>query len=147
MARVGGYGTVAVLLLAGWTFLKAGMAWAYLAAAMLFELWLALQLAKAGRHPAAAGEAPYHFSAEEAALVGRFRFYFTDAAKARQLSSVLAATGLTSLLLVFWLAYLQAFASAAAIVLNTGFVIFLTRRLIPMVDTRAAWAKISAGNA
>jgi len=147
VARVGGYGTVAILLLAGWTFLRADVAWIYLGVAVLFELWLALQLAKAGRHPAAAGEPPYHFSEEEAALVGRFRFYFTDAGKARGLSSVLAATGLTSLLLVFWLAYREAFAPAAAMVLNTGVAIFLTRRLVPMVDTRVAWEKIRAGNA
>jgi hypothetical protein len=147
MARVGGYGTVAVLLLAGWSFLRPDLAWAYLAATVAFEAWLAAGLAAAGRQPPAAGEPPYHFSPEDAQLVGRYRFYFTDPGKARQLSSVLAATGLTALLLVPWLAYRTAFVSAVLIGVNVLAVAYLTRRLIPMADTRSAWEKIHAGNA
>ncbi|HEX6692490.1 MAG TPA: hypothetical protein VF110_15240 [Burkholderiales bacterium] len=143
---MGGYGTVGVLLLAGWTFLNASVAWAYLAAALAFEVWLARRMAALGRHPAAAGEAPYHFSEDEARLVGRYRYYFTETGKARQLSSVLAAIGLTALVLVPWLAYKLAFVPAGLIGLNVIAVAYLTRRLIPMVDTGAAWQKIRAGN-
>ena len=143
---MGGYGTVGVLLLAGWTFLNAAVAWAYLAAALAFEAWLAGRLAALGRHPAAVGEAPYHFSEDEARLVGRYRYYFTETGKARQVSSVLAAIGLTALLLVPWLAYKLAFVPAGLIGLNVIAVAYLTRRLIPMVDTSATWQKIRAGN-
>jgi hypothetical protein len=143
---MGRYGTVGVLLLAGWTFLNAPVAWAYLAAVGAFEVWLAGRMAALGRHPAAVGEAPYHFDEDEARLVGRFRYFFHEPAKARQVSSVLAATGLTALLLVPWLAYKHAFVPAGLIGLNVLAVAWLTRRLIPMVDTGAAWQKIVAGN-
>jgi len=143
---MGGYGTVGVLLLAGWTFLNAGVAWAYLAAAALFELWLLGKANAAGRHPAAAGEPPYHFTEEEARIVGRFRFYFTHTVEARSLASVLAAIGLTALLLTPWLAYKHAFVQAALIGLNVLAVAALTRRIVPMGDSGAAWDKIRAGN-
>jgi hypothetical protein len=143
---MGGYGTVGVLLLTGWTFLNASVAWAYLAAVIGFEIWLAGKLAALGRHPAAAGEAPYHFTGDEARLVGRFRYFFHEPARARQVSSVLAATGLSALLLTPWLAYKLAFVEAGVIGLNVLAVAWLTRRLIPMVDTSAAWEKIIAGN-
>ena len=141
-----GYATVGVLMLAGWTALNASVAWAYLAAALAFELWLAGRMAALGRHPAAVGEAPYHFSEDEARLVGRYRYYFTETGKARQVSSVLAAIGLTALLLVPWLAYKLAFVPAGLIGLNVIAVAYLTRRLIPMVDTSSTWQKIRAGN-
>lgn len=143
---MGGYGTVAALLLAGWTFLNAEVAWVYLAAAALFELWLLGKANAIGRHPAPAGEPPYHFTEEEARVVGRFRFYFTHTAEARGLSSVLAGIGLTALLLTPWLAYKHAFVPAALIGLNVLAVAALTRRIVPMVDSGAAWEKIRAGN-
>jgi hypothetical protein len=104
-------------------------------------------MAALGRHPAAVGEAPYHFSEEEARLVGRFRLFFTEAARARQVGSVLAAIGLTALMLVPWLAFKHAFVPAALIGVNVLAVAWLTRRLVPMVDTRAVWDKIRSGNA
>jgi hypothetical protein len=143
---VGGYGTVGVLLLAGWTFLNAGVAWVYLAAAALFELWLLGRANSLGRHPAAADEPPYHFTEEEARIVGRFRFYFTHTGEARSLASVLAAIGLTALLLTPWLAYKHAFVQAALIGLNVLAVAALTRRIVPMGDSGGAWDKIRAGN-
>jgi hypothetical protein len=144
---MGGFGTVAVLLLAGWSFLDAGVAWIYLAAALAFELWLGWKLAKTGRYPAASGEAPYHFSEEEAGLVGRYRLYFTDVTMTRALGSVLAALGLTALILAPWLAYKHAFVPAGLVGLNVLGVTYLTRRLVPRSDTRAVWEKIRAGNA
>ena len=143
---MGGYGTVGALLLAGWTFLEPSVAWVYLAAAAAFEIWLLGRMAALGRHPAAVGEPPYHFSEDEARLVGRYRLFFTEAVKARQLASVLAAIGLTALLLVPWLAYKHAFVEAGLIGLNVLAVAYLTRRLIPMADTSSAWEKIRSGN-
>lgn len=143
---MGGYATVGFLMLAGWTFLNLSVAWAYLAAAICFELWLAAKVAAAGRHPAAAGEAPYHFSDDEARLVGRYRYYFSETGKARQLASALAAIGLTSLVLVPWLAYKLAFLPAGLVFFNAAAVVYLTRRMVPMGDTSAVWEKIRAGN-
>jgi len=51
------------------------------------------------------GEPPYHFSAEEAELVGRYRFYFTWPALARESGAILAAIGLSALVLSPWLLY------------------------------------------
>jgi hypothetical protein len=143
---MGGYGTVGILMLAGWTFLDASVAWAYLVAVVLFEAWLFGRMVAVGNAPAAVGEPPYHFSEEEARLVGRYRYFFTETGKARQVASVLAGIGLTALLLVPWLAYKAAFVPAGLIGLNVVAVALLTRRLIPMVDTSAAWRKIRAGN-
>jgi len=144
---MGGFGTVAVLLLAGWTFLEPALVWAYLAAALAFELWLSWKIASVGRHPASAGEAPYHFSEEEAGVVGRFRIWFTDQKLARGLGSVLSALGLTALVLAPWLVYKHAFVPGGVVTANVLLVTFLTRRLLPIGDTRAIWEKIHAGNA
>jgi hypothetical protein len=144
---MGGYGTVGVLLLAGFSFLKADMAWVYLACVLAFEGWFASRMAALGRHPAAVGEPPYHFTEEEARLVGRFRYYFTETGKVRQVGSVLAAIGLTALVLVPWLALKTAFVPAVLVGLNVLAVAWLTRRLIPTGDTGATWEKIRGGNA
>lgn len=144
---MGGYGTVAVLLLAGFSFLKADMAWAYLAGVLGFEVWLGAKMVALGRKPATVGEPPYHFTAEEAQLVGRFRYFFTETGKARQLASMLAAIGLTALVLVPWLALKHAFVPAGLIGVNVLTVAWLTRRLVPMGDTGAVWDKIRSGNA
>ena len=107
------YASVAVLLLAGWAALNpAPMAWVYIAVVIAFEVWLARRMINLGRNPVSAREAPYHFSEDEAQLVGRYRFYFTYPALARQSASVLAAIGLTALVLAFWLLYKQAFVQA-----------------------------------
>ena len=146
MAAMGGYGTVAVLLLAGLSFLKADVAWVYLASVFLFEAWLASKMAALGRHPASVGEPPYNFTEEEARLVGRFRYFFTETGKAKQIGSILSAIGLTALVLVPWLALKHAFVPAALIGFNVLAVAWLTRRLIPMGDTGAVWEKIHSGN-
>jgi hypothetical protein len=143
---MGRYGSVGVLMLAGLSFLRADVAWAYLAAVLAFEAWLAARMAALGRHPADTGT-PYYFTDEEARLVGRFRFFFTETGKVRQFGSVLAAIGLTALILSPWLALKHAFVPAALVGANVIAVAFLTRRLIPTVDTGAVWDKIRGGNA
>ena len=152
-----------MLVLAGWTFLNATMAWAYIAAFVAFEFWLLRGIAAAGKGPVPVGETPYHFSADEAELVGRYRFYFTWPARARAASSVLAAVGLTALLLAPWLTYKQAFLQAVVIGVNLFAVARLTKQVAPLmalriaaqVDRQAlrlleahdpAWSKIRAGN-
>ena len=88
------YASVAVLLLAGWAALNPEpMSWAYIAAVAAFEIWLARRMAALPRSFVHEGEPPYHFSADEAQLVGRYRFYFTYPALARESASVLAAIG------------------------------------------------------
>ena len=146
MAGVGGYLTVGVLMLAGWTFLNAGMAWVYLGITVAFELWLLRRAAAMGNHPAAIEQPPYHFTEQEARTVGRFRFYFTETGAARSLASVLAAIGLTAIVLAPWLAFKGAVAPAGLVLINMLAVVVLTRRVVPMGDTGQAWDKIRAGN-
>ena len=140
------------------------MAWVYLAAAIAFEFWLARRIASAGAAPALAGEPPYGFSEEEARLVGRYRFYFTYPGIARDASAILAALGLSALLLAPWLTYQQAFAPAALIGVNLFAVARFTRLVAPLMSLRVAantgdrealrllelhdpaWEKIRAGN-
>jgi hypothetical protein len=161
----GGLASVAVLLFAGWAALSPQpMAWVYIAVVALFELWLARRVAAVAAGPVMPGEAPYHFSAEEARLVQRYRFYFTYPVIARASSSVLAAIGLTALGLAPWLTYKLDFLPAALIGLNLFAVARYTRLLAPLMALRLAasrgerealellsahdpaWAKIRAGN-
>jgi hypothetical protein len=111
-----------------------------------------------------AREAPYHFSEDEAQLVGRYRFYFTYPALARESASVLAAVGLSALVLAFWLLYKQAFVQAVLAGVNLLAVARFTRLLSPQMALRItasrgdraalrlleahdpAWAKIRAAN-
>jgi hypothetical protein len=166
MNNVGGYGSVGILLLAGWAALAPQpMSWVYIGVVMAFELWLARRLADAGRGTPAAGAAPYHFTAEEAAFIGRYRFYFTYPSIARHSSSALSAIGLSTLLLAPWLTYKHAFLPAAIIGVNLFAVARFTKKLVPLMTLRIAasrgdrealrlleihdplWAKIRTANA
>lgn len=163
---MGKWGAATVLLLAGFAALfPRVMSWAYVAAFMAFELWLASRMGKAGKGPVPVDEPPYRFNAEEAELVGRYRFYFTYPVIAREASSVLAALGLTAIVLVLWLTFMQALVPAILTGINLFAVGRLTKRLAPLVGLRIAaakgdrvalralelhdplWAKIRAANA
>jgi len=159
------YVSVLVLGLAGLGAIRPPLAWIYVATAALFELWLVHRLREAGSRPPAAGEAPYHFTDEEAAFVGRYRFYFTYPALARDAASVLAALGLSALVLAPWLTFKAAYPQALLAGANLFAVGAFTKRLAPLLalriraskGDRAAlrllelheplWAKIRAGNA
>ena len=153
-----------MLVLAGWAFLDPAMAWAYIAAFVAFEFWLLRQIAAMGKGPVAVDEPPYHFGQDEAELVRRYRFYFTYPARARAASSVLAALGLTALVLAPWLTYKHAFLQAIAVGVNLFAVARLTKAVAPLMALRVAashsdrealrllgahepaWSKIRAGN-
>lgn len=163
---MGGYGSIGVLLLAGWAALSPQpMAWVYIGVVLAFELWLARRISDAGRGLPPIDQAPYHFSAEEAAFIGRYRFYFTYPGIAHHSASVLAAVGLSTLLLAPWLTYKVAFLPAVIIGMNLFAVARFTKTLSPLLKLRIAasrgdreslrlleihgplWAKIRAGNA
>ena len=130
--------SVVMLLLAGWAALEPRpMAWVFMAAVACFELWLAQRIG-ARRGPVPVREPPYHFTAEEAELVARYRFYFTWPATAALAGSVLAAIGLSSLLLALWLTYRQAFFEGAALGLNLFAVGWFSRRMAPVYALRIA---------
>jgi hypothetical protein len=139
---MGGYGAVLVLLLAGWAALNpAFMPWLYIAAVLGFEAWLLLRIRRLGRDPVPAGEPPYAFDEEEAAIVGRYRFYFTFPEIARNASSALSAVGLTALALAPWLLYKVQLLPAAIIGLNLLIVTRLTRIVAPLLAQRMKAAK------
>jgi hypothetical protein len=139
---VGGYGSVGVLLLAGWAALNPQpMAWVYIGVLLAFELWLARRIRDAGRGMPAAEEAPYHFTAEEAQFVGRYRFYFTYPTIAQQSASVLSAVGLSTLLLAPWLTYKQVYLPAVIIGMNLFAVARFTKMLVPLMTLRLASAR------
>lgn len=163
--QLGGYGSVGILLTAGFAALTPQpMAWIYVALLAVFECWLYRRLRELGDKPVSIGVAPYHFTADEARLVRRFRFYFTYPALARDCSSILSAIGLSGLVLGLWLTFKQAFVPAALIGLNLFAVTRFTKVLAPHLTLRMAaargdrdallmlevhdpaWAKIRAGN-
>jgi hypothetical protein len=117
------------------------MSWAYIAAVLVFEIWLARRMALVARHPVPVDEAPYHFSGEEAELVGRYRFYFTYPELARSAASVLAAIGLTALLLAPWLTFRQAIFPAVLVGINLFAVARFTKLLAPQLALRVAASK------
>jgi hypothetical protein len=128
-----------VLVFAGWAALSPQpMAWVYIGVVAAFELWLARRVAAAGSDTVVAGEPPYRFSDYEARLVQRYRFYFTCPALARGASSVLAAIGLSGLVLALWLTYRFAFLPAALIGMNLFAMARFTRRLVPVMALRLA---------
>ncbi|HEY3076894.1 MAG TPA: hypothetical protein VGJ74_17120 [Burkholderiales bacterium] len=162
---MGGIASVAILILAGWAALTPQpMAWIYILVVAAFELWLARRIAALANDPVAAGAPPYRFTEDEARLVRRYRFYFTYPVIARDASSVLAAVGLSGLVLALWLTYKQAFLPALIVGANLFAVSRLTRLLAPLMVLRMAasrgdrdallllaahdpaWAKIRAGN-
>jgi len=124
----------------------------------------ARRIAAVGKDPVAAGAPPYGFTEDEARLVQRYRFYFTYPLLARDASSVLAAVGLSGLVLALWLTFKQAFLPAVLIGLNLFAVARFTKLLAPLMALRIAasrgdrdallmlevhdpaWAKIRAGN-
>lgn len=128
-----------MLVLAGWAALEPRpMAWLFMAAVAAFELWLTQRMSALNAEPVRASEPPYRFTAEEAALVGRYRFYFAYPASAAQAGSVLAAIGLSSAVLALWLTFKQAFAEGALIGLNLFAVGWFTRRMAPVYALRIA---------
>ena len=158
--------SVAIIVFAGWAALNPQpMAWLYVVLVALFEMWLVRRIRAVGFAPVPPNEPPYDFSGDEADIVSRYRFYFAYPAVARDSSSVLAAIGLTALLLAPWLTYTQAFFAAILIGLNLFVVARLTKLLAPTMALRVAasrgdrqalrflevhdpaWEKIRAGNA
>lgn len=159
------YGGVAMLIVAGLAALNPdSVSWAYIAAIGAFDLWLLARMRALERVPVAVDELPYRFTAEEAQLIGRYRLYFAYPALAAEAASVLAAVGLSSMVLAFWLTFRQAFVQGALIGLNLFAVGWFTKRVAPVYTLRIAasrgkrdalrmleildplWAKIKAAN-
>ena len=154
-----------MLILAGWAALNPqSMSWLFIAAVAVFELWLLRRLRPAGRDPIAVMQPPYNFTAEEAELVAKYRFYFAEPALAGHAGSVLAAIGLAGMVLALWLTFRQAFVQGALIGLNLFAVGWFTKQVAPVYALRVAanrgnrdalrmleildplWAKIKAAN-
>ena len=154
-----------MLLLAGFAALNPRpMAWVYIAAVGAFELWLFSRMRTLAKVPVAVDEPPYRFSAEEAVLVERYRFYFTYPVSASQAGSVLSAIGLGSVILALWLTFKGTPVEGAAIGLNLFAVGWFTKRVAPVYALRIAasrgkrealralelidplWTKIKDGN-
>jgi hypothetical protein len=160
------YGSVLMLILAGWAALTPEpMSWVFIAALAVFELWLLQRVRALERGgPVAVDEPPYRFNAEEARLIERYRLYFTDPALAAEAGSVLSAIGLSGMVLALWLTFRDAFVPGALIGLNLFAVGWLTKRLAPVFALHIAasrgdrdalrtleildplWAKIKAAN-
>ena len=131
---MGAWLSLAVLALAGFAALHpAPLAWLYLGAAAAFEAWLYALVRSARRGRVAAGEPPWRFTEDEARLVGRYPFYFAFPGISKHASSVLAAIGLSSLVLGSWLIYRAVYAAALLAMLNLLPVAWLTRRTAPML--------------
>jgi hypothetical protein len=94
-----------------------------------------------GKGPVPVDEPPYRFTAEQAELIARHRFYFTYPVIARESASVLSALGLSAIVLALWLTFMQALLPAALIGLNLFAVARLTKRVAPLLALRMAASK------
>lgn len=160
------YGAALMLFFAGMAALyPQPMAWVYVGAFMAFELWLSRRMRAAGEGAPPVAEPPYHFDADEAELIRRYRYYFTYPSLARDAASVISAIGLCALVLAPWLMYRQHLLAAAIVAVNLLAVGTLTKRLSPVLVLRvaankgdraslrlleahdSAWRKIRSGNA
>ncbi|HEX7054954.1 MAG TPA: hypothetical protein VF211_13595 [Burkholderiales bacterium] len=132
---MGGWLSLVVLALAGFAALHPGsLAWVYFAAVGAFEAWLFAIVRSVGNRQVAPGEAPYLFTEDEARLVSRYPFYFTFPGISKHAASVLAAIGLSSVVLAPWFTFRMAYVPAliaAANLLPAG---WLTRRVAPMLS-------------
>jgi hypothetical protein len=135
------YGAVLMLGLAGMAALNPVLSWIYIGVVGAFEIWLMRRMVASNRSPVPVGETPYLFTEEEAQLVGRYRLYFAEPALARDASSILAAIGLTSLLLAPWLTFRHAFAPAILVGFNLFAVARFTKRLAPVMALRLTASK------
>jgi hypothetical protein len=136
------YGAVAILFIAGLAALfPASMPWLYIIVFMAFEFWLLRRIGAAGSAAVQPGEPPYRFAEAEAELVTRYRYYFTFPAEARAASSVLAALGLSALVLAPWLIFRHQLVPAALVACNLLAVGALTKRLSPVMVLRLAASK------
>jgi hypothetical protein len=141
--KAGALGTVSMLMLAGFAALepKTLMPWIYVAVLFGFEFWLVRRIISVSRNAVLVGEPPYHFTEEEAKLIERFRFYFTYPGIAGEASSVIAALGLTGLILSLWLTFKLAYVPAILIGVNLLAVGKLTKLLAPLMTLRIAASK------
>jgi hypothetical protein len=159
------YGSVLMLILAGWAALTPEpMSWVFIGAVAVFELWLFGRMRGLARGPVSVDEPPYRFTSEEASFVERYRFYFTYPALAAEAASTLAAIGLAGMVLALWLTFKQAYVQGALIGLNLFAVGWFTKRAAPVYALRIAasrgkrdalrlleileplWAKIRSAN-
>ena len=130
---MGGWVSLGILALAGFAALHpASLSWLYVGAVAALEAWLFGIMRSATGAPTA-GEPPYRFTEEEARLVARYPFYFAFPGISKHASSVLAAIGITSLVLGPWLAYRSAYVPAVLAALNLLPVGWLTRRVAPLL--------------
>lgn len=133
------YASVLMLLLAGWAALNPQpMGWVFILAAVGFEYWLIYRMRRLERSPVPVDAPPYHFNAEEARFIQRYRFYFSFPTLAAQAGSVLSAIGLAGMVLALWLTYKQAFLMGALIGLNLFAVAWFTKRMAPLFALRIA---------
>jgi hypothetical protein len=133
---VSGYLAIGVILLTGFSFLKSEVSWAYLAFLAGYEFWLLRRLRNVGTGPVPVEEPPYRFTAEEAAFIERYRFYFTYPAMAKDASGVLSALGLSALVLVPWLTYKVELVQAVLIGANLFVIARMTKDLAPVLALR-----------
>lgn len=134
-----GLGPMAMLFLAGLAALwPTSMAWAYVAAFAVFELWLLRRLRRERGVPVLVDAPPYRFTGEEAALIERYRFYFASPELARHAASTLAALGLGAIVLSPWLIFRGELVAAVLVALNIPAVGALTRRVAPVMALRMA---------
>ena len=141
MRPMSGLGALAVAALVAWTFLGPAVgSWAFIAVELAALAWLTREMRRTDA-AALRARAREPLDPDESDVVGRYAFYFTYPATARESASTLAALGLATLVLVPWLIYKLQWTQAILIGAMLFAVGRLTRRVSPVYALRLATAK------
>lgn len=135
-----GIGAVIVISLGVWSSVDPAFAsWVYVVLiTFLAQLGFAIKISAVPRDPVAVNEPPYHFDRDEARVVERFRYYFTNPVSAQEIASTLSAMGLVALLLSPWLVFKQELVQAVLIGLQVFLIGPMTKKLSPVYALRLA---------
>jgi len=135
-----GIGAVIVVSLGVWSSVDPAFAsWVYVVLVVfLAQAGFAIKILAVAGEPVAVNEPPYHFDRDEAQVIERFRYYFTNPVSAQEIASALSAMGLVALLLSPWLVYKQQLVQAALIGLQVFLIGPMTKKLSPVYTLRLA---------
>lgn len=135
-----GFGAVVVVSLGVWSAVDPSFAsWVYVVGVvLLLQGGFFFKIAAVPREPVAVNEPPYHFDRDEAAVVQRFRYFFTNPASASEIASTLSAMGLVALVLSPWLVYKQEVVQAGLIAAHVFLIGPMTKKLSPVYALRLA---------
>lgn len=135
-----GIGAVVVVSLAVWGAVDPSFgSWIYVVCVVvLLQGGFHLKVSAVPREPVAVNQPPYRFDRDEARVIEKYRYFFTNPGSAAEIASTLSAMGLVALVLSPWLVYKQQLVQAALVAAHLFLIGPMTRKLSPLYALRLA---------